>query len=60
MKYISNLDFLKEQILDDFNNTLTSTRSISSISSATSRFLKYDESPQVDQPSSFDIFDFFY
>ncbi|CAF1410192.1 unnamed protein product [Rotaria magnacalcarata] len=67
-KYNSNSDALKEQILDDFNNTLTSARSVSSISSATSNgyrnpsqwSLKYDEPPQVDQPSSFDILDFCY
>ncbi|CAF1984485.1 unnamed protein product, partial [Rotaria magnacalcarata] len=56
--------------------TLTSTRSVSTISSARSNGnvqsfcfliqfifsspLKYDESPQVDQPSSFDILDFCY
>ncbi|CAF3018794.1 unnamed protein product [Rotaria sp. Silwood2] len=65
----SNRDGLKEQILDDLNNTMTSARSVSSISSATSNgyrhpsqwSLKYDESsPQLDQPSSFDILDFCY
>ncbi|CAF5223444.1 unnamed protein product, partial [Rotaria magnacalcarata] len=44
----------------DINNTLTSARFVSSISSTTSRPLKYDEPSQVDQPSSFDILDFFY
>ncbi|CAF3236973.1 unnamed protein product [Rotaria socialis] len=33
---LSHLNVLKEQILDDLNKTSTSTRSISSISSATS------------------------
>ncbi|CAF4346808.1 unnamed protein product [Rotaria socialis] len=48
-------DALKKDILDNFNNTLTSVRSVSSISSTTSRSLNYDELPRVDQPSSFDI-----
>ncbi|CAF3420652.1 unnamed protein product, partial [Rotaria socialis] len=39
---------LKEYILDDFNNTLTSARSVSSISLTTSRSLNYDEPPRVD------------
>ncbi|CAF4012489.1 unnamed protein product, partial [Rotaria sp. Silwood1] len=55
------LQRLKEQILEDFNNTMTSARSVASISSATSNgyrypsqwSLKYDESPQqIEQPSS--------
>ncbi|CAF1605052.1 unnamed protein product [Rotaria magnacalcarata] len=59
--YLISKDHLPlEQILDDFNNTLTSTRSVSSISSTTSISLKYDESPQGDQPSTFDILDFCY
>ncbi|CAF4294339.1 unnamed protein product [Rotaria magnacalcarata] len=37
------------------HNTLTSVRSVSSISSTTSRSLNYDELPRVDQSSSFDI-----
>ncbi|CAF5171434.1 unnamed protein product, partial [Rotaria magnacalcarata] len=44
----------------DINNTLTSARFVSSISSTTSRSLKYDESSQVNQPASFHILDFFY
>ncbi|CAM4847103.1 unnamed protein product, partial [Rotaria magnacalcarata] len=40
--------------------TLTSARSVSSISSTTSRSLKYDEPPRVAQPSSFDIFNICY
>ncbi|CAF3276736.1 unnamed protein product, partial [Rotaria socialis] len=32
-----------------------SARSVSSISSTTSRPSKYDELPRIDQPSSFDI-----
>ncbi|CAF1083476.1 unnamed protein product [Rotaria sp. Silwood1] len=64
-----NKERLKEQILEDFNNTMTSARSVSSISSATSNgyrypsqwSLKYDESPQqIEQPSSFDILDYCY
>jgi hypothetical protein len=80
-----NLDKTKEQVHDDFNNTMTSARSVSSISSATSngyrhpsqwfdlitlksinsiidysRSSKHDESPQFDQPSSFDILDYCY
>ncbi|CAF5229445.1 unnamed protein product, partial [Rotaria magnacalcarata] len=57
---ISNLNALKEQILCDFNNTLASARSVSSISSTTSRSLKYDEPPRVAQPSSFDILNICY
>ncbi|UJR37939.1 hypothetical protein I4U23_030624 [Adineta vaga] len=61
-------DNTKEQIHDDFNNTINSARSVSSINSATSNgyrhpsqwSLKYDESPQLDPPSSFDILDFCY
>ncbi|CAF3588391.1 unnamed protein product, partial [Adineta steineri] len=64
----SNSDGTKEQTQDDFNNTITSARSVSSINSATSNgyrypsqwSLKHDESPQLDQPSSFDILDFCY
>ncbi|CAM4933272.1 unnamed protein product [Rotaria socialis] len=47
-KYHLPLDTLKEYILDDFNNTLTSARSVSSISLTTSRSLNYDEPPRVD------------
>ncbi|CAF2121093.1 unnamed protein product [Rotaria magnacalcarata] len=59
---LSNLNALKEQILCDFNNTLASARarSVSSISSTTSRSLKYDEPPRVAQPSSFDILNICY
>ncbi|CAF1556450.1 unnamed protein product, partial [Adineta ricciae] len=63
-----NSDTPREQSHDDFNNTMNSARSVSTINSATSNgyrhpsqwSLKYDESPQLDPPSSFDILDFCY
>ncbi|CAF2127847.1 unnamed protein product, partial [Rotaria magnacalcarata] len=50
----------KRKVFDDFNNTLTSTRSVSSIGSTTSGSSKYNKSSQVNQSSSFDTFDFCY
>ncbi|CAM4752459.1 unnamed protein product [Rotaria magnacalcarata] len=59
--YLISKDHLPlEEILDNSNNKLASTRFVSSISSTTSSALKYDESPQIDQPSSFHTFDFYY
>ncbi|CAF3787789.1 unnamed protein product [Rotaria magnacalcarata] len=57
---LSVLKTLVSSVPNDINNTLASARFVSSISSTISRSLEYDESSQVNQPSSFDILDFFY